>query len=157
MEQGVRAGGPIQHGWTIWEWQGVYVEAEFHACWRAPNGTLHDLTPKALPVDRILFLPDNARSYQGRQVNNVHRPISSLPAVAEFIAAADAEFEFMNRGARAEQRGAIGSAKQRRENTRRSERRGRGPMAIRNVWRNAGRNNPCPCGSGRKFKRCHGA
>ena len=21
----------------------------------------------------------------------------------------------------------------------------------------AGRNDPCPCGSGRKFKRCHGA
>jgi preprotein translocase subunit SecA len=24
------------------------------------------------------------------------------------------------------------------------------------TWRNAGRNAPCPCGSGRKYKQCHG-
>jgi preprotein translocase subunit SecA len=24
-------------------------------------------------------------------------------------------------------------------------------------WENAGRNSPCPCGSGKKFKHCHGA
>ncbi|MBA2708909.1 MAG: SEC-C domain-containing protein [Gemmatimonadaceae bacterium] len=23
-------------------------------------------------------------------------------------------------------------------------------------WSNVGRNDPCPCGSGRKFKKCHG-
>jgi preprotein translocase subunit SecA len=25
-----------------------------------------------------------------------------------------------------------------------------------NDFANVGRNDPCPCGSGRKFKRCHG-
>nr|WP_249810267.1 SEC-C metal-binding domain-containing protein [Bradyrhizobium sp. 157] len=25
---------------------------------------------------------------------------------------------------------------------------------IRNPWRNVGRNYPCPCGSGKKFKKC---
>ncbi len=25
---------------------------------------------------------------------------------------------------------------------------------IRNPWRNVGRNDPCPCGSGKKFKKC---
>jgi preprotein translocase subunit SecA len=24
-------------------------------------------------------------------------------------------------------------------------------------YANVGRNDPCPCGSGKKFKRCHGA
>ena len=24
-------------------------------------------------------------------------------------------------------------------------------------WENTGRNSPCPCGSGKKFKHCHGA
>jgi hypothetical protein len=24
------------------------------------------------------------------------------------------------------------------------------------LYTNVGRNDPCPCGSGRKFKRCHG-
>jgi preprotein translocase subunit SecA len=24
-------------------------------------------------------------------------------------------------------------------------------------WSNVGRNDPCPCGSGKKYKKCHGA
>jgi preprotein translocase subunit SecA len=24
-------------------------------------------------------------------------------------------------------------------------------------WESVGRNDPCPCGSGKKFKKCHGA
>jgi preprotein translocase subunit SecA len=24
-------------------------------------------------------------------------------------------------------------------------------------WEKTGRNDPCPCGSGKKFKKCHGA
>ncbi|MCC7003416.1 MAG: SEC-C domain-containing protein [Gemmatimonadaceae bacterium] len=28
-----------------------------------------------------------------------------------------------------------------------------GPIDFTNV----GRNDPCPCGSGKKFKKCHGA
>lgn len=27
---------------------------------------------------------------------------------------------------------------------------------VRNPVRDVGRNDPCPCGSGRKFKKCHG-
>ncbi len=25
---------------------------------------------------------------------------------------------------------------------------------VRNPWRHVGRNDPCPCGSGKKFKKC---
>lgn len=28
---------------------------------------------------------------------------------------------------------------------------------VKNPYKNVGRNAPCPCGSGKKFKRCHGA
>ena len=28
---------------------------------------------------------------------------------------------------------------------------------IRNVGQKVGRNDPCPCGSGKKYKKCHGA
>jgi preprotein translocase subunit SecA len=28
--------------------------------------------------------------------------------------------------------------------------------APRPDWANVGRNDPCPCGSGKKFKKCHG-
>lgn len=27
---------------------------------------------------------------------------------------------------------------------------------VRNALKDIGRNDPCPCGSGRKFKKCHG-
>jgi preprotein translocase subunit SecA len=29
--------------------------------------------------------------------------------------------------------------------------------AANTDWSNVGRNDPCPCGSGKKFKKCHGA
>jgi preprotein translocase subunit SecA len=28
---------------------------------------------------------------------------------------------------------------------------------VRNAGPRLGRNDPCPCGSGRKYKKCHGA
>ena len=31
------------------------------------------------------------------------------------------------------------------------------PQAIDPRFKNAGRNDACPCGSGKKFKKCHGA
>ena len=27
---------------------------------------------------------------------------------------------------------------------------------VRNPLRDVGRNDPCPCGSGKKYKKCHG-
>ncbi|WP_027351079.1 SEC-C metal-binding domain-containing protein [Halotalea alkalilenta] len=27
---------------------------------------------------------------------------------------------------------------------------------VRNALKDIGRNDPCPCGSGKKFKKCHG-
>ncbi len=34
---------------------------------------------------------------------------------------------------------------------------GEGPAPVRNAAPRIGRNDPCPCGSGTKFKKCHGA
>jgi len=31
------------------------------------------------------------------------------------------------------------------------------PVPANVDWSNVGRNDPCPCGSGKKFKKCHGA
>lgn len=49
-------GGDTLHGWMIWE-NPIYVEAEFHTVWRAPDGELHDITPRFDKEDTILFLP----------------------------------------------------------------------------------------------------
>ena len=32
-----------------------------------------------------------------------------------------------------------------------------GGPADKDAWTNVGRNDPCPCGSGKKFKKCHGS
>jgi preprotein translocase subunit SecA len=32
-----------------------------------------------------------------------------------------------------------------------------GGAAPAGDWSTVGRNDPCPCGSGKKFKKCHGA
>ena len=31
------------------------------------------------------------------------------------------------------------------------------PQTVRREGRKIGRNEPCPCGSGKKYKKCHGA
>lgn len=31
-----------------------------------------------------------------------------------------------------------------------------GGVTVKNMMRNVGRNDPCPCGSGKKYKQCHG-
>jgi preprotein translocase subunit SecA len=31
------------------------------------------------------------------------------------------------------------------------------PAFASSPYANVGRNDPCPCGSGKKFKKCHGA
>lgn len=157
-------GGERVLGWQIWEWPGVFVEAEFHAVWKAPGGELRDLTPKPFGINRILFVPDPSRTYQGRQVNNIREALSNDSATREFIAALDAEFEFMNRGARAEQHGEIElDEDDTREHRLIQLRKLRAEMALSGgasvfVPRAGapGRNDPCPCGSGRKFKKCHG-
>jgi hypothetical protein len=100
-------GGSVFHGWQIWEWSGVMIEAEFHAVWRSSTGRLHDLTPKKVPVTRVLFLPDPDRQYHGQQVCNVRRSLSSDPLVSYFIKACEDEFEFVNRGELATQHGML--------------------------------------------------
>jgi len=32
-----------------------------------------------------------------------------------------------------------------------------GASVVANPYAGVGRNDPCPCGSGKKFKKCHGA
>jgi hypothetical protein len=51
-------GGEIRFGWSIWEYPGVYLTAEFHAVWVHPTGNLVDITPKPDRETRIVFAGD---------------------------------------------------------------------------------------------------
>jgi len=156
-EQIKRNGGEAAIGWALWEWPSLFVEAEFHSVWRAPNGSLLDVTPKKSPTQKILFLPDPSRPYEGRQVNNVRMPVSRSPAVLEFLRVSDAEYEFMNRGERAVQHGYIkvqGAEAQEYAEIQRIKTQCFLEMLRLKPSVNA--YDPCPCGSGQKVKWCHG-
>ena len=94
-------GGTACYGWALWELPGLFLEAEFYAAWRHPDGRLHDITLKPGPIKYVLFLPDPTRIFDGRRVNGVRRAISRDPAVTEFLRLCDEEFALVNRGARA--------------------------------------------------------
>lgn len=159
--QVAKAGGERLLGWAIWEHASVMVEAELHAVWLDPDGQIHDLTPRPGGINQILFLRDPARSYDGRQVNNVRRPLRDTAEIKEFIAAADAQYEFNNRGARATQHGKIMlSGADAAEHQRLERRMLFAQLAVHKPFMLAGlagdRNAPCTCGSDRKFSECHG-
>jgi len=150
-------GGISILGWSIWEWPTLFVEAEFHAVWKAPDQTLLDIAPKNAPTQRILFLPDPSKRYEGRQVNNVRKLISKHPAVAEFLNASDDEYEFMNRGEREYQHGAIKLLdSEAKEFARIQQRKAACFIEMLKLKPGIGPYDPCLCGSGKKVKWCHG-
>ncbi|MDC7699567.1 hypothetical protein [Vogesella indigofera] len=106
-EQVQAHGGKQVTGWTIWEWPNVLIEAEFHAVWQRPDGTLVDITPRTQSFESILFLPDPKKVYRGRQVDNVRRALSDSLLVNRLIQASEELFRAMNKGDLADQHGEI--------------------------------------------------
>ncbi len=153
-----RHGGKLILGWSLWEFPGVFVEAEFHAVWASASGELIDVTPKTRPVERVLFLPSKELTYSGRQVNNVRRPLSSDPRVIDYLSTFDATFELLNRGARADQHGEIElTDSEADEYTSLEKKRALLFPSVLQLSAFIGPYTPCPCNSGKKVKWCHGS
>lgn len=91
-------GGMPVLGWAIWEYPKVMIEAEFHSVWQASDGVLHDIVPRKQPPIRILFVRDARRSYAGRQVDNVRKPLTNDKEVKEFLALHRRMFKLQNAG-----------------------------------------------------------
>jgi hypothetical protein len=100
-------GGDQVIGWTIWEWPRVFIEAEFHCIWRQADGILLDITPKPLPVPRILFLPDPVRHYQGRQMDNIFKSLDRDPAIKRFCELSAKDHRAVNEGELADYHGPV--------------------------------------------------
>ena len=85
-------GGRIRCGWAIWEWPRVFIEAEYHAVYEAPDVSLHDLTP-SIPEDpqrARLFLPDDSAVYDfgdpdGSRRDNIRHPLAKDPQIASAV------------------------------------------------------------------------
>jgi hypothetical protein len=150
------SGGQAVVGWSLWELPTVFVEAEFHCVWQKSDGSLLDVTAKSAPCTRILFLPDSRRQYEGKQVNNVRRPIRDDIALRTYLATFDAEFELMNRGERAEQHGEITlTGNEAMEYQEIIAHRRKAFVELLPGFPETGPYHPCPCGSGKKMKWCH--
>lgn len=150
--QVARLKGSVQHGWALWEWSGKMIEAEFHAVWRQPGGSLIDVSPRSDGETQILFIPDPSRVFEGKQINNVRVALGDDPRIHEYIALADRHFDILNRGGRASALGAVAVPRHEIEPVRRRM----WELQTALEYGAAKRNDPCPCGSGRKFKECHG-
>jgi hypothetical protein len=108
-EKITESGGKQIIGWAIWEKTGVFIEAEFHAVWETTEGNLLDLNPRPpqFCIESILFVPDANKTYSGRQVDNIRKPLVSDPDVVRFLYLASKRFQLLNRGDRAYQHGKI--------------------------------------------------
>ncbi len=82
------AGGEIVHGWRIYIMPGLFLEAEFHAVWKAPDGRLVDVSPPPEEgTTRIVFFPDPTRSFQGEPVLSLHWPLVQMRELREYFKA----------------------------------------------------------------------
>lgn len=149
-----RDGGSQVLGWQIWK-SDILVEAEFHAVWKPPEGTLRDITPKQLPISRILFLPDPKATYDGCQVDNIRMNISGNRLVDDFITIAKIVFAIENRGERARQHEFTLSNKEAVLYEALKRMQAEVYLMIQNGMT---RNSVCFCGSHDKYKykHCHG-
>ncbi len=148
-----RDGGSIQHGWMVWEWPNKLIEGEFHAVWVAPDGSLKDITPKPDGEKQILFIPDPKRIYQNVPVGTVRLALTNDPEIQLTIQLAEEKEKL-----RLKYNDGSGRPKIPMHEVIALERKYFGfPQAPFQLPAKIGRNNPCPCKSGKKFKNCHGA
>lgn len=84
-----RSGGGKQHGWIIWEWPDVFIEAEFHSVWVSPEGSFVDVTPHENGAGYIFFLPDSLRIWNKSPIQSRIKPLQTHPMLLEFLEIAD--------------------------------------------------------------------
>jgi hypothetical protein len=124
------------------------IEGEFHAVWSSPQGRLLDVTPKPDGETRILFLPDNKRVYRNEPVDNIRLALSDDPFIKALITKGE---EMAKLRKKYNVGGTAAIPAEEFDRILANDANLNTPISA------VGRNDPCPCGSGRKYKKCHGA
>lgn len=147
------SGGSAVYGWQIW--QGDFlIEAEFHAVWKSESGELFDITPKAIPsINRILFVPDSKRKYDGKQVDNVRLNITENSLVNDLIKVSEDAFALLNKGQRATLYAVSLPPIEQQKLSKLEELKN---SILYMLELKGTRNTACFCSSNQKFKHCHG-
>ncbi len=81
-----RHGGQCQLGWWIRQRPGIFLRAQFHACWVSPAEEYCDVLPKAGGETKILFLPDLKVAWQGKALESRFKPLSFKREIHELAA-----------------------------------------------------------------------
>jgi hypothetical protein len=151
-------GGSIQHGWTIWERPGLLIEGEFHAVWVSPDGDFIDITPKKDGEKEILFLPDSKRVWTDELVDNVRIPLVDNEITRRLIKSSKETFISKRRhykgGPAVDVLAEFRPIPEFVAEPFKKFIELYAPSAA--AGRKVGRNEPCPCDSGKKYKKCHG-
>lgn len=84
-----RNGGRNVFGWQISEIPDVCLEAQFHSIWETPDKMLVDITPEEFKQNRILFVEDPHRSYNGTKVSLERHALGDLALVNRFCSLTD--------------------------------------------------------------------
>lgn len=148
-------GGRVEYGWIIWEDPEIFIEAEFHAIWVNRKKEYTDVTPKADKEDKILFLPDSKKTFAGKLIDNIRKPLVDNAETRTRIKVGKRKFEIRNKYYKGDPiieipESEIKDLEIYRETVFLSEIRKDkldGKIKI-------GRNEPCPCGSEKKYKKC---
>ena len=155
-------GGEIVDGWMIWYLPQKFIEAEFHRVWRNSDGELVDVTPKPNGEQRVLFVPDSKIEWKKKRIPNIRKALDNDPLIALMIQRAkshdelDAKYTDENGRPRVPALEHRAVEQQFAAAVQRLQQTGyRLDTAQSN--RKIGRNDPCPCGSGKKYKKCHGS
>lgn len=150
-------GGERINGWSLWEQPSLYIEAEFHAIWKSPEGNYLDLNYRTQKTENILFLPQPDLLYEGYQRNNIRIPLTNNKNVHDFLKFKDYEYEFLNRGERKGMHGEIHLTDpveliEYKNLTHSLFMLG---IEINRLIKPLTNYDPCICGSGKKAKWCH--
>jgi len=154
-----RSGGRIRFGWAIWEWRRVFIEAEHHAVYEAPDGSLHDFTPSTPedPQTARLFLPHDNVVYDftnpdGSRRDNIRQALTRDAQIDEYLQLASEFSQIMLRTPGTGEVTVYGDDAARLEFIAKRTARLKREIAQRYTAQGA----PCYCGGGQKFKHCHG-
>lgn len=155
LEQIKAHGGELVFGWAIWEWPGVFIEAEHHGVWLV-DGTLVDVTPHECPVTQVLFLPDPSSPYDfanATRRNNIKRAIHPAPVVQEWLDVTDTIYNKLEAcSVGLEYRLSPRDQRQLAELQAHSDELKLEIYSL--LAHQTAVNDPCFCASGRKFKKC---
>jgi len=163
-----REGGRMQLGWAVWQHSHLYIEAEPHAVFDpGKGGPWIDCTPHELGDGsrcyEILFIPNDNASYDFDTTDvpdNIRVPLVDDPSVAEALRLFSERTALMNSVPGIDVPLPL-DVKVKMETL-----KVRASMLLAGVMQpstplrskqKVGRNDPCPCGSGKKYKKCHGA